>query len=171
MNRQCGHTVGTESFQAICDFTDEVIVRESGLITAEIARNIEDPERSDSFYCGILCGATQSDLSFVREAAARAEPEPWAACFPSERFPRFRGYAPSRGGTHPCSAEARARVVRAPPETDPYCHDVFFAALDRVSTGASVNDGRDDLGSAIFALFSSSLGPQPRLHTRSLDLS
>ena len=35
----------------------------------EIARKLEDSERSDSFYCGILCSATQSDLGLVREAA------------------------------------------------------------------------------------------------------
>ena len=47
----------------------EAIARNDPVRALEIARNIEDPERSDSFYCGILCGATQSDLSLVREAA------------------------------------------------------------------------------------------------------
>ena len=47
----------------------ESIARHEPKRALEIARKVEDPQRSDSFYCGILCGATQSDLELVREAA------------------------------------------------------------------------------------------------------
>ncbi len=47
----------------------EVIARNLPVRALEIARGIEDAERRDNFYCGILCGAIQSNLSLVREAA------------------------------------------------------------------------------------------------------
>lgn len=47
----------------------EAIARNDPVRALEIARNIEDAERSDSFYTGILGGAAQSDLGLVREAA------------------------------------------------------------------------------------------------------
>ena len=47
----------------------EVIARNFPVRALEIARGIDDAERKDNFYCGILCGATQSNLSLVREAA------------------------------------------------------------------------------------------------------